>query len=95
MAFTPVGVVIERIIKRYRLNGDIEAYKVFSVWEDIVGTQIASHARPVKIKEKMLYVMVDDPLWLAQIKYIEYEIIKKLCNAIKDDVFRDIKFFLK
>ncbi|HOP86257.1 MAG TPA: DUF721 domain-containing protein [Syntrophorhabdaceae bacterium] len=95
MPFTPIHEVIDRVIKKYRIDGDIDAYKVFSVWNDIVGTKLSGHAKPVKIKEKVLYVSVDDPLWLAQIKYIKQDIIEKLCIAIKDDIFRDIKFFLK
>lgn len=95
MPFTPIHEVINRVLKKYRLNGDIDAYRVFSIWNNIVGKKVADHARPVRIKEKVLYVEVDDPLWLAQIKYIKHDILKKLCNAIKDDIFRDIKFFLK
>jgi len=95
MPFTPINEVIDRVIKKYRIYGDIDAYKVFSIWNDIVGTKLAGHAKPVKIKEKVLYIAVDDPLWLAQIKYIKHDIIDKLCIAIKDDIFKDIKFFLK
>ncbi|HOJ43999.1 MAG TPA: DUF721 domain-containing protein [Syntrophorhabdaceae bacterium] len=95
MSFTPIHEVIDRVLKKYKFDGDIDAYKVFSIWNDIVGTKIAEHAKPVKIREKVLYVSVDDPLWLAQIKYVKYHIIEKLCKNIKADIFRDIKFFLK
>lgn len=95
MPFTPISEVLEKVIKKYKPDTDLEAYRVFSMWNDIVGPKIGEHTKPLKIKEKILYVIVDDPLWLAQIKYIKQDVLKKLCDNIKNNVFKDIKFFLK
>ncbi|HOT41424.1 MAG TPA: DUF721 domain-containing protein [Syntrophorhabdaceae bacterium] len=95
MSFIPVGSILGKVLKQCRLTDDLDAYKVFTVWEDIVGSKIAIHARPSKIKGKILYVEVDDPLWHAQIKYMKRDIIGRLETFIKKGVFQDVKFYLR
>jgi predicted nucleic acid-binding Zn ribbon protein len=95
MAFTTVRGVVEKVLKKYKLNGDIDAYRVFQVWNDLVGDRIAAHARPTRIDGYFLYVEVDDPLWLTQLKYMKTEILGKIDVMIKRGVFRDLRFYLK
>jgi predicted nucleic acid-binding Zn ribbon protein len=95
MAFTTVRGVVEKILKKYKLNGDIDAYRVFQVWSDLVGDRIAAHARPARIDGYFLYVEVDDPLWLTQLKYMKIDILGKIDVMIKKDVLRDVRFYLK
>jgi predicted nucleic acid-binding Zn ribbon protein len=95
MAFTGVRGVVERVLKKYKLNGDIDAYRVFQIWNDLVGDRIAAHARPVRIDGYFLYIEVDDPLWLTQLKYMKHDIVGKIEVTIKKGVIRDLRFFLK
>ncbi|HOV89863.1 MAG TPA: DUF721 domain-containing protein [Syntrophorhabdaceae bacterium] len=95
MALISVGSIIGKVLKKCKLPDDLDAYKAFSLWENIVGDKIAMHAKPAKIKGRILYIEVDDPLWLAQMKYMKLDILEKLERQIKDGVFQDIKFYLK
>jgi predicted nucleic acid-binding Zn ribbon protein len=95
MAFTPLTKVLESVLGEKNLSGDIEAYKVFECWEDIVGNRVGSHTRPVRITRDILYVEVNDNLWLAQLKYMKGDMLKKLEKSIKPGLFKDLKFFLK
>ncbi len=95
MALTPIGSIIGKVLKRCRLTDDLDAYRAFSAWEDVVGNKIATHARPARIRGRILYIEVDDPLWLAQMKYMKRDILGKLESHIKEGVFKDIKFYLK
>lgn len=95
MAFSTVRGVVEKVLKKYRLNGDLEAYRIFHIWADLVGERIAGHARPVRIDGPFLYVQVDDPLWLTQLKYMKLDILGKIDTTIKQGVLRDLRFVLK
>lgn len=95
MAFVSVQDTLQRVLKSYRLSVDMDAYKVFSLWDDIVGRRMADHAVPSKIMEKTLYVEVDDPLWLSQIKYMKGDILGKIDVRIRRGLFQDLKFYLK
>jgi len=94
MPFFSVKKVMATILKEYNLADTIDICKVFSAWNTIVGERIADHTKPVRVTDHILYVEVDDPLWLAQMKYMKGEILCKVEDMVKKDVIRDIRFFL-
>ena len=95
MAFTPLKKILEAVLSEQDLSGDIEAYKVFAQWAEIVGARVAAHTRPVRLTRNVLYVEVNDHLWLAQLRYMKGDILKKLEGRMKPGLFKDLKFFLK
>ena len=95
MPFTILKQILERVLREQDFKGDIEAYRVFSEWAEIVGQKVADHTRPVRLGDKLLYVEVDDHLWLAQLKYMKADMLRKIDRAIKPGLFKDLKFFLK
>ncbi len=95
MAFTPLNKVLENLMKEKDFTGDIEAFSVFSLWPQIAGSRIAAHTRPARIKDRVLYLEVDDQLWLSQLKYMKEDILEKTGRVIKPGVFNDLKFLLK
>jgi predicted nucleic acid-binding Zn ribbon protein len=95
MPFFALKKVVQRVLREYNFTEDIDAYRVFSLWEDIVGEKMADHTKPVRINERILYVEVDDPLWLTQLKYMKVDILNKIDMRIKKGVFKDVRFYLK
>ena len=94
MAFVSLKSTLGRILRNHNIK-DLEEVKIFSAWIDIAGERMAAHTRPTNISNRILYVEVDDPLWLAQLKYMKQEIIDKINIKIKTDLFKDVRFFLK
>ncbi len=95
MPFFALKKVVQRVLREYNFTEDIDAYRVFSLWKDIVGEKMADHTKPVRINERVLYVEVDDPLWLTQLKYMKVDILNKIDMRIKKGVFKDVRFYLK
>lgn len=94
MAFTPIKGALGKVLKKYNIK-DLEEIKIFSSWEEIVGGKMTVHTRPVKVTNKILYVEVDDPVWLTQLRYMKPDIMDKIDEKTKEGLFRDIIFFLK
>jgi predicted nucleic acid-binding Zn ribbon protein len=94
MAFVSLKSTLGRILRHHNIR-DLEEVKIFSVWHDIAGERMAAHTRPTNISNRILYVEVDDPLWLSQLKYMKQEIVDKINIKIKTDLFKDVRFFLK
>ncbi|HNS78537.1 MAG TPA: DUF721 domain-containing protein [Syntrophorhabdus sp.] len=96
MGFHSLQRVLKRVLKDYNLSAhNIDAYKVFHLWEKIAGEGLANHAKPVRIDNRILYVEVDDPIWLSQVRYMKLDIMAKIGVTIKKGIFKDIRFFLK
>jgi predicted nucleic acid-binding Zn ribbon protein len=94
MAFVSLKGALGRVLRDYNIK-DLEEIKIFSAWNDIVGEKMASHTRPSNINNRILYIEVDDPLWLSQLKYMKQDIIDKIDIRIKTGLFKDVRFFLK
>jgi len=95
VSFFSLKHVLESVLKEHKLTSDIDAYKVFSVWGEIAGPTMANHCRPSRLHGDTLYVEVDDPIWLAQLRYMKEDILRKIDRRIKPGTFRELKFFLK
>lgn len=66
--------------------------EVFGFWEDVVGEKIAKIAIPVKNKNGILYIKVEDSVWRFELTRNKNEIIKKI-GSLKNKVhIRDIVF---
>jgi len=95
MPFVSLKKALENVLTEYQLAVDIDAYKVFYLWGDIVGEKTSQHTKPVRINKGTLFVEVDDPLWLGQLRYMKIEIIDKIDERVKKGVLKDLKFYLK
>jgi predicted nucleic acid-binding Zn ribbon protein len=95
MPFTILKKVLENVMHQQDFKGDIEAYKLFSIWNEVVGEKLGAHTRPSRIAGKTLYIEVNDHLWLAQLKYMKRDILRKIDQGVKPGLFNDIKLFLR
>jgi predicted nucleic acid-binding Zn ribbon protein len=94
VAFTELKSILDSVLKEHNF-GDVDTHKVFCQWKDLAGPKVSAHATPVRMSKRILYVEVDDPVWLAQLKYMKADIMNKIDRQIKTDLFSDLKFFLK
>jgi predicted nucleic acid-binding Zn ribbon protein len=51
---------------------------VFSRWEHLVGPDIAAHARPTALRAGTLIVVVDQPAWAAQLRFMAGDLLARI-----------------
>lgn len=51
---------------------------VYERWDEIVGPEVAAHARAVGINEGALRVEADGPGWASHVRWAEAEILRSL-----------------
>ena len=71
----------------------LEEGRIWLVWDDAVGAQIAAKARPVSMRDGMLTVAVANSPWMQQLTFLKQGIIDKLNEQLGYELVRDI--FLK
>ena len=59
---------------------------VFSRWEQVVGSAVAAHSRPVSLVRSTLVVSVDDPAWATQMRYLGATILTRITEAVGREV---------
>ncbi|MBN2645458.1 MAG: DUF721 domain-containing protein [Desulfuromonadaceae bacterium] len=65
------------------ISSRIEQHRVWFIWEKVVGPQIAAHARPARIRDNMLEIRVDHPVWMQQLQLLKPRILAKLNAELK------------
>jgi predicted nucleic acid-binding Zn ribbon protein len=96
MSFKPVGSVLGKVLRNCRVTAkDVEALKVFSLWPQVVGERVAQHARPIRVNRQRLYVEVDDPVWLAQLRLMRVDILDRVEKTMGKDLIIDVTLYLK
>jgi predicted nucleic acid-binding Zn ribbon protein len=71
----------------------MDNWQIVEKWPEIVGAQIAQHAKAAAVDTENLFVEVDNPVWQSQLFLMKEGIIKKLKKYnvhIKDIKFRII-----
>lgn len=51
-------------------------------WDEVVGPEVAPHARPVGVTDGRLTVAVDSPGWASHLRWSEGEILARLATLI-------------
>ncbi len=64
---------------------------VFADWEEIVGAQLAGHARPRSLRDGVLVVAVEDPAWATQLRFLEAELVGRISRSTGTDEVRAIR----
>ncbi|MBV9410005.1 MAG: DUF721 domain-containing protein [Acidimicrobiia bacterium] len=59
---------------------------VFGHWADIVGPQLAAHAKPLSLASGVLLVGVTEPAWATQLRYLESELVGRFREVLGDGV---------
>jgi predicted nucleic acid-binding Zn ribbon protein len=64
---------------------------VFGQWAEIVGAQIAEHVSPAKLQDGCLVVVVDQPGWATQMRYLNDDLLARIAAVVGDGVVRQIE----
>jgi len=59
--------VAQRILKDWKLDGRAAEIRLAQAWPEIVGPQVAAHARPGRLERGVLVVYVINSVWLAEL----------------------------
>jgi predicted nucleic acid-binding Zn ribbon protein len=81
-----IGESIDRATEALGAPRASALHTVFVRWPELVGPAIASHARPLSLKEGVLTIGVDQPGWATQLRYLEATLLTQLGVALGDGV---------
>ncbi|MCL6472849.1 MAG: DUF721 domain-containing protein [Firmicutes bacterium] len=66
--------------------------KVFSAWEEIVGSAVKNNAVPQKIKGGILFIKTKNPSWANELKVLSDNIKKRINESVGAQVVHEIRF---
>ena len=90
----PLSLIVNRLITSIRKTAETQkngSEEILSGWTEIVGPEVASHAKPLKMAKGALFIEVDSSAWLHQLNTFAKPV---LLNTLKQrwPWIREIKF---
>lgn len=64
-------------------------------WPELVGDNLANHARPSALHATTLVVAVDDPAWATQLRYLETDLVARCAEALGSGVVSDVRVVVR
>jgi len=77
-----VGDDLDRVVRSLSGMAAGTTHAVFGRWDDLVGPQIAAHARPLSLDEGRLVIGVDEPGWATQLRYLEHDLVRRIGEVL-------------
>jgi len=88
----PVSDLLESAFSGKPVQKRLRDIKVWQVWEEAVGAQIASKASPASIRDGVLTLRVKGSAWMQQLSLMKHEIISHLNSAVGEPVVSELVF---
>lgn len=69
-----------------------DQHRVFHKWGDLVDSETAACARPLKVVQDVLWVEVENSAWLQQLQFKKLALLDILNDYLRVSYFTDIRF---
>lgn len=89
----PIGEVLSEYIDAFRLKGKLAEVSVLNSWADVVGNNIASKTKDLRISNKVLYVKIQSSILRQELMMIRTEIVKRLNEKAGAEVINEMVLF--
>jgi predicted nucleic acid-binding Zn ribbon protein len=80
----PVSESLDRVAVRLGAPGASVLRAVFAGWEDVVGSVVAAHTRPLLLRDRVLVVATEQPAWASQLRFLGPELVRRLAAVAGD-----------
>jgi predicted nucleic acid-binding Zn ribbon protein len=82
---------LDRVTRRLGGPSSDVLAKIFGHWPQLVGPDIAAHARPVSLRRGELVLIVDHPAWAGQLRFMTGDLLAKIGEATGCGEVREIR----
>ena len=89
-----VGALVPSVLRDLGLHESARALRIQEGWPGAVGTEVASHARPIALRNGALEVAVDSSAWCQTLRLRAPELLAGLGRALGDDAPHSLWFRL-
>ena len=80
------GQIIEDIIKDLGLSERLNLSKIRGSWQEIFNPPMVNHMWPATLRDSVLFLNVDSPVWLQEISFYKKDILIRLMPYGVNDI---------
>jgi predicted nucleic acid-binding Zn ribbon protein len=86
----PIGDLVTEVVAERAWTGDVAIGSIAGRWAEIVGAEIAAHARPDRYEKGHLVVVAESTAWAAQLRLLADRIRSAFDTALGPGVVTEI-----
>ena len=86
----PVGEALDAVSRGLGGPGVEAARALLGRWPELVGEALAAHTQPLSLVDGTLVLGVDDPVWQAQLRWLEADLLGRLQGSLGGDGVRRV-----
>jgi predicted nucleic acid-binding Zn ribbon protein len=91
---TEIRQLLSGVIENKNWRSKLELHRVFELWQNIVGQEIAAVAQPSIIRGHVLWVKVAESIWMQQLHLQKMLLLEKINKQLHEEKISDIHFQL-
>ncbi len=85
-----LGDVLSSMTKSTKLGKQLEQAKIWEHWPKLAGQHVCEHGRPRHIKDNVLHIDVDSPVWMHKYAFRKWDIIKRINRMAGRELVSDL-----
>jgi hypothetical protein len=89
---SPIGDVIEKLLKAYQLDGKMKELEVVSKWEEMMGRAVFLRTANIYIKNNILYLTIDSSVMRDELSQGKSIIIQRINETAGCVMISDVWF---
>ncbi|MBI4277780.1 MAG: DUF721 domain-containing protein, partial [Armatimonadetes bacterium] len=92
MTFVPLKALLKATAQRLGWENRAAALRALEVWPQVVGTEVARHARAMGVRDGVLTVATAHPAWSQELSLRRRVLMADLASRLGPGVITDIRF---
>ena len=80
------GNVLNGVVSDLGLSRDLDDYRIWVAWDEVVGPAVARNAQPVRLDTRRLVVAVKNAMWMQELTLLR----RDLCSRLNDWMGREV-----
>lgn len=82
--------VLAQLRQETELGRHLELAQIWSRWPEIAGPRLMEHGRPHGIRDMVLYIEADSPVWMHRFAYRKWVLIRRINRMAGHELVSDI-----
>ncbi len=92
--FKDLKSILNSILRKTEGAPHQEQYRIWDIWNEVVGPHIAKRARPETVRKGVLIINVISSVWMQELGFMKGEILERIQQRLGFSVINDIRFRL-
>lgn len=87
---TKAGEILAPWLRQSGVQHHLIERRLQTEWAAISGSLIATHSRPLRLRQRRLTLAAESPAWLHQLRYLEPTLLEQIRRVVGPDVVTEL-----